>query len=239
MNDLIIKHNIKTIAINQFFGLGDILFSIPIAKYYTDMGLKVIWPIKNEFIDIKNNFDYIDFVDIDNYKMDYDNTNLNIIDNTLYLPLRYSNNILSDGDSTKCMIDKYKYVNLDINIWKTLNWKRNIKKENELYYDIFNLKDNEDYSLINNTYSHGQIDLDIKENIKTINLEKIKNYNLLDWYKVIENAKIIHTVGTSIVFLIEVIPTLKLTNYVLYARRPYENNCNNYNYLLKKPTIEI
>lgn len=241
MIDLNIKNNdIDNIIINQFMGLGDILFSIPIAKKLNDIGYNIIWPMNNNFLSIKKNFNYIEIVSKDDYEINYNLDTVSIVDRSLILPLRYANNILNNGDQITCMSDKYKMLNIPLDEWTTLSWDRDLKKENELYYDILRLSDSDDYNLINDTFSmNNKIHIDCDNGLKNIKLDIIDGFNILDWYKVISNAKNIYTVGTSIVFIIEVIPTNKLCDYFLYARRPDESDCRYYNYLLKKPTKEI
>lgn len=234
------KKDINNIIINQFMGLGDILFSIPIAKKLNDIGYNIIWPVNFPFLDIQKNFDYIKFINKDEYNIDYDSDSISIIDDSMIIPLRYANNLLNNGDPITCMSDKYKMVNFSLDEWKNLSWKRDLNKENELYYNILGLSDDDNYNLINVSFSmNKKINIDCKNGLKNIKFDIIEGFNILDWYKVISNAKNIHTVGTSIVFIIEVIPTNKLCDYFLYARKPDELDCKYYNYLLKKPTKEI
>ena len=47
------------ILINQPFGIGDILFSEPIARYYHNLGKKILWPVIDEYIWIKAHLWYI------------------------------------------------------------------------------------------------------------------------------------------------------------------------------------
>jgi hypothetical protein len=231
---------VDNIIINQFMGMGDILFCIPLSKYFKDLGYNIIWPINNEFLGIKKNFEFIEFVDKSEFNMDYNSNSIIIDGRSLILPLRFANNIINNGEPKTCMIDKYKFLNLPSEMWTTLEWKRDIKKENELYYDILKIKDDEEYNLINETFNMDKkIHIDCDNGLRNIKFDIIDGFGILDWYKVIENAINIHTVGTSIVFIIEVIPTKKLCDYFLYARRPFEPNCDYYNYLLKKPTKEI
>jgi len=241
MIDILNKNNdIDNIIINQFMGLGDILFSIPIAKSLHDVGYNIIWPVDKAFLNIQKNFEWIKFIDKDTYHIEYDNDCALVNDRDFILPLRYANNLISNGLTINCMSDKYKLVNLPLDKWRTLEWKRDIEKENKLYYDILKLSDNDEYNLINESFSmFRKININSNNTFKNIKFDIIEDFSILDWYKVIENAKNIYTVGTSVVFIIEVIPTNKLVDYFLYARRPDELNCDNYNYLLKKPTKEF
>lgn len=234
------KKDIDNIIINQFMGLGDILFSIPIAKKLNDIGYNIIWPVDVSFLNIQKNFDYIKFINKDEYNMNYELDSISTINNNLVIPLRYANNLLNNGNPITCMSDKYKMVNISLDEWSKLSWKRDLIKEDQLYYDVLGLSDNEEYNLINESFSMTKkINIDCNNGLKNIKFDIIDGFNVLDWYKVISNSKNIHTVGTSIIFIIEVIPTNKLCDYFLYARRPDETDCNYYNYLLKKPTKEI
>ena len=58
----------------------------------------------------------------------------------------------------------------------------------------------------------------------------------MDWGRVIENASAMHTVGTSINYIIELLPT-KARQIHLYPRIPQEKNFDNYDYLLSKDYI--
>lgn len=221
-------------------GIGDILFIIPIIKELNDEGYNITWPINPDFLNIQKNFKYINFVDKNTFNIDYDITEIIDVDEFTILPVRFSNNLLGNGNPITCLPDKYKFFDVDLNKWRNLKWDRDYSMENKLYYDVLGLSDDEEYNLINDTYSMNQkITINYDNNIKNINCNLIDGFNLLDWYKVIENATNIYTVGTSIIFLIEVIPTNKLKNYFLYPRKPIESNCDNYNYLLNKVTKEI
>lgn len=240
MIDVNNKHTkIDNIIINQFMGLGDILFSIAIAKRLYDIGYNIIWPVNNSFLTIQKNFEWINFVDKQATNIDYENTSISIFDNNLVLPLRWSNNVFNNGNSTTCMIDKYRILGLSPDLWTTLSWKRDTKKEDELFYEVLGLTDDTKYNVINENFRmFKKVSISCENEYRNIKFEIIDGYNILDWYKVIENATTIHTVGTSIVFMIEVIPTPKLEKYVLYPRIPDEYDCKYYNYLLKKPTHE-
>jgi hypothetical protein len=233
------NYNTKKIIVNQFIGLGDILFCIPIFKNLNKLGYDIIWPVNENFLNIQKNFNFIKFISKEKLNIDYDNDKIFFYEDNLVLPLRFCNNILNNGNQLTCMSDKYKYFDFNIDMWKTLTWDRDYEKENILYYDILGLKDNENFNLINKEFNMDKkINIDVKNNFKNIDFKIIDGFNILDWYKVIENSTNIHTVGTAIIFLIEVIPTLKLKDYVLYPRIPFEYNCNYYNYLLKKVTKE-
>jgi hypothetical protein len=93
-----------------------------------------------------------------------------------------------------------------------------------LFYDILNLKDGEEYIFCNRNYGVNQTMNKVFENIeernkRTIELSYVPGYTLFDWCKVIENASEIHTVDTSINYVIEKL-TLKSQVINLYPRHP-------------------
>lgn len=105
-----------------------------------------------------------------------------------------------------------------VNWQKHMKFNRNIQRENEIYYDILNLKDNEDYILKNHTLSKGEkrhFEIDTKH--KTVEISIIPGYSMFDWSKVIENAKEIWTIDTAINYLIESINT-RAEKLVVFAR---------------------
>ncbi len=55
-------------------------------------------------------------------------------------------------------------------------------------------------------------------------MRQIPGYTMLDWAKVIINAKEIHTVETSVVYMFEALP-LKAKEIHIYPRVPYEGVC--------------
>jgi hypothetical protein len=61
----------------------------------------------------------------------------------------------------------------------------------------------------------------------------IPGFSLFDWYLVIEKATEIHTVGTSINYIIELLE-IESKNVFLYKRLPDENHFQNYDYILKR-----
>jgi hypothetical protein len=104
---------------------------------------------------------------------------------------------------------KYNFLELDFSDWSDyFTFERNSKRENNLYYNILNLKDDSNYILINRKYGSppNSVDcthIDLSKFNEYIELDYIDGINLFDWCKVIENAKEIHTVDTSINYIID------------------------------------
>lgn len=226
----------KKCIINQPVGLGDILFCIPIARHYYDQGYEILWP--TDFTSIQKHFKFIQFVPSNSISFDQNNMNIQENDEGLVLPLRWCNNLLNNGNPITTMSDKYKFCNLPLEMWKQLKWERDESAEEELF-ERLGLKD-VSYNLISEVFTPSfsmKYEIKIQNGLQNVHLQKLDNYTLLDWGKVIENATNLYTVGSSINVIIEVMAT-KHKEYILYPRWPHEINCQNYNYLYKKPTGE-
>ncbi|MDA1237353.1 MAG: hypothetical protein O3A15_00210 [Proteobacteria bacterium] len=127
---------------------------------------------------------------------------------------------------------KYAFVGVSDSDWPDyLHINRNTDKENDLYYNVLGLKDNEDYGLVNiflgtppSCTSTLSIILDdflgsdsSKNGLRHISLDFIEGFTLFDWMKVIENAKEIWMEGSAITWICEKL-NLKAEKLVLYQR---------------------
>ncbi len=195
-------------VIDQPFGIGDILFLTPIAIELQKEN-SVIWPIQDEFFWLQDYFD-INFIPLSKW---------NISCNGKYtqIPFRNAQSILNHKYT---MSAKYNLVQLDHNEWKKLKWKRNIDKENKLYYDVLNLKDISEYILVNCNFANPKLNYKVNtiHNPNAIKLDYYNGFTLLDWAKVIENASEIHTVSTSLNYMIEVLYKKDMHNVHIYQR---------------------
>lgn len=215
--------------INQYQGLGDILFCEPIAKYLYDNGNnEIFWPVLDEYIWIKEYIPYINFVKKNDFNFNYESTFFSQIDEfTHHVPLRFANPIVRNlsshdySDQYHTMLDKYRMLSLPQDLWRTLKWNRNLEKENNLYNSVIK---NKTYVLVNNYWSDGKVDITFNAlGRDIIYMDKKEGFTLLDWSKIIENADEIHTVSTSNLFLIETL-NIKTNSVFIYPRKPRENN---------------
>ena len=111
--------------------------------------------------------------------------------------------------------------NMDNDDWaKFFYFERNVDKENDLYYNVLGLTDDSEFVFISNLYntdirdskfiSPEQFDLPVVE------LQILDGFTLFDLCKVLEKAKKIHTVNTSINYIIDVLDT-SCDEYIIYA----------------------
>jgi len=218
----------KEVVINQFAGLGDVLFIEPIYRHYHNLGYKVIAPVNPDILWIAEYIDYVQFENKLKYKYSYETVE-QPEDGRLHIPMRFAHPLLRGydlhygDDRENWMPDKYTYLNLPIELWHTMKWKRH-DREMELWKE---LNINEPYNLINQNFggNFSQVPINPNNGLRNIYMTKMGNYTLLDWAQVIENAENIYTVETSAIYIIEVLKT-KAKEFHMYPRYPWLPNCN-------------
>jgi hypothetical protein len=201
-----LNHN-RICYINQPTSIKQILFSEPIARYYHELGYKVIWPLESVYSGMNKHSDYITFIDKKIMKLDYGHKDFFNMQDALIVPLRYSNELkgVSEKRNMKC---KYDLWNMPVNKWQEANWKRDKKSEEKLFSSILRLKDGEKYNLVSEFLNRDfskRIDIKTGNDLKNVYVEKISNFTLLDWSKVIENATTIHTAPSAVMYWIELL----------------------------------
>lgn len=227
----------KVCLIRQHAGLGDILFCLKIARSMTERGYRVVWPVISQYsfisdyIKIKNLF----FVDENKpfpYKHVYNSGIINIIeqDDFVYIPLQTADVVFPNIPINE---SKYRLVGLDFRGWEeAVDIHRNQKKEEELYYNVCNLKDDEDYIFFNSLYGSPPHSKKLK-NMEKVYLEKdcfnkiaelefVDGYNPFDWSLVLENSRSIYTVDTCFIAIMEKL-NIKTNNLYMYSRREYDD----------------
>ena len=213
----------KICLIYQPAGIGDIFYSIGIARYYQKLGYRIIWPVTKEILDVCEQIPNIEFYDQESEfpKKEYYNANsLAVIDTEefVFLPIHKSTEIVGG----LVMPSKYNITKALSSEWiNNFSWERNIQKENELYYNILHLQDNEPYILLNQNFVTPPrtltFPIDINTDHKVISMSYIDNFNVLDWAKVIEKASGIITIDTCIQYMIDKL-NMKSEFYYCYLR---------------------
>ena len=137
----------------------------------------------------------------------------------------------------KIMSSKYSMVGLDYSDWKDyFKFERNFDKEDDLYYNVLGLKDDSEFVFINNLYNTDIRDSELlsPENydLPVVELKIVEGFTLFDWCKVLEKAKSVFTINTSINYLIDVLDT-SYERYVIIAHN--EQNKREIDYLFSTP----
>lgn len=210
----------KTISIIQPRGLGDIFFTQKIAKKLIEHNFKVNWFTDTyfwlkDYIKVKDLNFYNDNIGSD-YKLQLNNS---IEENHPYdiMTSKYS----MIGKTLKFLPESLHKINF--NNWvEYFTFERNVEKEKKLFHEVLGLNENSSYILYNSKFGISQINHSVEKyangiQTKKIDLMILNDFTLLDWCKVIENAEEIHTVDTSIIYLVEKL-SLKAKKIKIYPR---------------------
>lgn len=217
----------------QYFGIGDVMFSISIARQWIAEGHTVIWGVMRQYVDDLNRaYPDITFVDYKTLPINYnrqDEHDHYLPDGSFYrvVPLRWSVEICK-VPYRDCMKSKYQMFGLDWHNWKVnAMFTRDAAKEQALYDLVVKEKP---YKVINRFFRSTNTG---KVHIAVQGIEMpLHGYSLFDWAKVLEEAEEIHTVSTSIIYMLELLQ-LNAKKVYIYKRFPDEKTHDNYSYILQ------
>lgn len=222
----------KTIIINQFFGLGDILFCMNIANEFIKHGHKVVWPVESQFVNIQKHFPQVTFIDKSLLKINYEDMTETVTETAIIIPLRFSQNNLG-LHVRDCMKSKYMMFGRDWNDWREFEIVRDKAAEQKLM-DFLRIKDGDPYVVVNRNFktSIKRVPIVLNTYLRVIEMNPIEGFTMIDWSGVLERATEIHTVSTSIIYLLEKLDLNCAP--VIYKREPEERSHENYEYILTK-----
>ena len=221
---------------NQPAGLGDILLLMAIAQKYHAEGHTIVWPTAVEFHLHQKNFPEVKFIPQDHFGMYniYD-TKREIYEDDSYkvFPFRWADVILH-GKSvlSTCLKDKYDFVGLPLDMWRGYKITRDFETEDKLFKEL-GLHEGEEYNIINEnqTRIYQKTKISVDNGLKNIYMNPIPSYNMLDWMKVIYNAKTVHTVATGLLMVLEKYEDLKSKEKHIY-KRIWDSDHSSYDYLM-------
>jgi hypothetical protein len=221
----------------QPHGLGDHIFCQSLVYQLADLDY-IVWPVLPHFIKgLKRAYSEINWIPVGSLSPNVENCRIDtVINGNRILPIRYADSI-TRVKYKDCMKSKYEMYGLDWNTWRDFGFQRNTERENDLFYNILGLADySEPYRLINKRFTSNEsksVIISESKEIRNVEMKSIDGFSLFDWSKVIERASEIHTVGTSINYVIELLE-LRAKEVHLYKRLPDENHYQNYDYILKR-----
>lgn len=223
----------EPLIINQFQGIGDILFSMELVREWIREGHKILWPVTTAYTDINKHFPEVTFIDKEIVKIDYNRKEEYEAGGGRVIPLRWAEGIL--GQSYKeVMRAKYTLYGSNWRNWRKLTWTRDRAAEEHIA-KLLGIKKGEKYNLVNKRFrtdQSGVVDIKLENDLRTIEMRNIPGTTMLDWSGIIEGAEEIHTVHTAIVYVIDCLETTdKLHQYV---RKPDERDFSLTDYLWRK-----
>lgn len=241
----------KTCFIQQPSGLGDILLTIKIGSYFSNLGYNVIWPVLstynylNKYLKLNSEINFVDIKDnffSKNIYLELSDKNLNDIyeDSViLFIPIKNSSacsktaKFSKYGEDYKNVLGKFAMCSLQHDNWQDyFEIIRNFEEEEKLI-NLLNAR--EPYHLINKEFGTPPYwrellnkNIETRNGYRRLEMTLVNNFNAFSWLKIFENASIIDTVSTSNFYLFEkldlkCIPTIYSRNH---PDRSYEENFN-------------
>lgn len=227
----------KVALILQAFGLGDQIFAQAIAHHFLSQGYHVIWPVKPNYVEaLQRAYPKVCFISDEAVKREYFDIKEKIeIDGMLIVPIRWSDSYMKKPYK-EVMRAKFDMYDLDWKEWKEYAmWRRDSDKELQLFKHL-GLHPERKFNLINKKFAaNGQkeMEINVMNGHPNIEMIEIPGYSLFDWARVIQSAITIHTVSTSILYMLELLD-LSAKEVHLYPRKPIENDFSFVEYLFTK-----
>jgi hypothetical protein len=226
----------KKIYLNQPRYLGDIIFVMAIAQNYVEAGFEVIFPVEDSYLKSMAfekyfpNIKFIPLSDFSNFSNYRKLSDIKIEDEEKIVL-----NLINTDRFKKHMGKKYSILDFPVDMWRTVKINRNLEAEEKLLEKL-GINKSEKFNLINEYYSNKKTNYmkpKTGNNYKNINLERIDGFNLIDWMGVIEKASSIHTVHTSIQYIIDIMDNITTDLHIYPRAEIYEPHAY-YDYLFRK-----
>lgn len=204
----------KKIGIIQPGRLGDVIMCLPIAKYYANNGYEVIWPMFNSIANmVKDVVNYVTIYGVpDNvYTCVADARtifNKHNITNIFDIAATFPGSLSTDDYVRDCNdgfgpegVDEFKYRKTNVPFdekWK-LHINRNSDQENFLYNKYIK---QDEYVVTCLTHSKGSVNVLFDAgSCQVVNMNT--DHNIFHWLKILENAKGIICVESSVSNLVD------------------------------------
>jgi hypothetical protein len=184
----------KKLGIIQPGKIGDIIICLPIAKWYSDKGYKVIWPIdKNIISNFIDYVDYVEFISIDfdckiAHQICFNNFCSKVIDLSFTIPGANNFNTENYLKQDVYSFDEFKYFLADVPFEEKWNLRitRNPIKEKQLE-ESYNI--NEPFVIIQENSSDCIRKIEWGNNdIKRIDITNISD-SIFDWLILLEKSE--------------------------------------------------
>lgn len=214
----------KTCLIYQPVGLGDILWIQKIVDVIIADGYQIYYPVEDVYFDMisnylkKDNLHWVRTSDKFPLKEYFGTPNVYQTEKELYLPISFADRYFPN---CSVMISKYYFVDVPISDYRN-NFKlnRDYKREENLIktYNLY-----KDFVLVNKSFGTNPkqrefpISTNKKVHVMNIDQDKKNGFCLFDWIGAIEKASEIHTVETSLCYLVD--KYAKTENLHMYEKR--------------------
>ena len=189
---------------------GDILITLPIAKFYQTRGYSIIWPMPLKYRSIMRNISYVTPC---YYDMGED-TILPIIytsmcgyDSVCDLSFGFhhtkAGHLWRPNSAESFITVKYRTAGVPIEYRWNLEWDRDEEKENELYSKVVT---GTPYTFIHDETWSGRYEVPGASHDQKVYAHEIEGYSIFDWRRILVEAAEIVAIDSSFANLIDVLP---------------------------------
>jgi len=183
----------KRLLIKQPGKVGDIIICLPIARWYGSQGYSVHWLCPEKYHPLFTGVDYA--VPVSTASGFYDH----VIDIGFGLDQKSPSQKIwmsrrKDLDSFVTL--KYELAGVPISESHNLHYKRDEKKEQELF-DIVITNPSMPYALVHNRSDYGDA-IDPDTDLAVIQFSLVEGYTIFHWAKIIERAAEIHCIDSCL-----------------------------------------
>jgi hypothetical protein len=242
---------VSTLLIRQPAGIGDIFFCQKIAKSFQLLTeyTEVIWPVVEQYSYLNDymlgDINFVNENEIFPYRDVYMSGHIEIIkrDDLFYLPLQTSDAVVG---SCKCHGNriahghmKYEFAGVDYHDWiDFFNFKRNQEREDQLI-ERLGLNMSERYNVVNCNFGTYPVtkrreDMVPRNPYRNIEMTFMEGTTLFDWVKVLLGAEQIHTVETSLCYILAKLGLKE--NVYIYSKFPGMND--DFSYMRDSSPVE-
>ena len=204
----------KRLLIIQPGRSGDIIICLPIAKWYSK-DYEVEWLCPKEYHSIFRNINYCSPVEFSSGGYD------KVID--LSFGITPGTELHAWWVNTRPLWQSFiipKYIIAEVPLRERWNliWERDPEREDDLFSKLI-ADERFSYNLVQDQTHDLQVDLDVPNKIV---FHPIDDFNIFDWYKMIQNANSIHCIDSLLCNFIEVVPAFltKLKFYYQTKKTP-------------------
>jgi hypothetical protein len=214
------------IGLIQSRGIGDIIIALPIAKYYSDRGCEIFWPIDQRFApSFLHAVDYVNFI-----PFQFEANAQGFLHNPTELLRKagcekcislYSY-LSGDNSSNKAYFnslkfDEYKYAAAGVPFGEkwNLSLKRDAEREERLYKQLVT---QDDYVVVHQQGSNFKAKFGIPAKFRGCQVIEIaeRTDNIFDWLGILEKARLLLLIDSCFSNLVE---QLGFENEKVYALR--------------------
>ena len=209
----------KRLLIKQPGKVGDLLIVLPIANWYSERGFDVFWHCPKQYHSLLAYADYVQPVESD--RGNYDK----VIDLSFGLdqksPIHYRW-IKERRNVDSFVTYKYRLAGVPLSELRNLKYHRNEISEMALC-NALGIDSSRPYHVVHSSSDYGSpADILVSDNV--VRFEKVGDFTIFDWRKVLEGAASIHCIDSSLANFVDAIDTTAELHYYITDKVPQQSD---------------